>query len=665
MRKTYIQTSFIMGEVSRKFDGRLDMPQYYNACKTLENFICLPGGGIMRRPGSHHVGETKAANTASRLIPFIISANSSYVCDFGNAYARFWDQDHAQLTANNNTVELTTPYNEVDVYEIQRVQRIDTNNAPSMYLAHLSHPIQKVTHANNSFSIANHTTWLTDPNNYFNGSGNYPAAIAFGGGRLLVAGTTNQRQQYYGSRSTEPHNFNTATGANNTTVDADAFSFAIDSELNELIRWVVTKQEVIIGTMMGEWKANINMTPSDPYFYRQSSVGSAPLQAIVLGDRILFVSRDRKRVYEYYYQDASASWEPGDLTWYADHITGSGIIDWAIMQNPFRCLWCVTDDGELIGLTYDRKENVLGWHTHPMDGTVDSVAVIPTNSGPDEIWLVVKRTIDGTDKRFVEYFKIEEPSEQRDYFNVDCGVTEDQGDAETITEILLGNNATITLSNNTAFNNNQVIRIQDVSNWNNVNGQLFMLKNKNNATFSLYDYTGSNQVNTSNYSDNNANDGSADPVTNTMSGLSHLNNRACVVIADGAVHANKTPSNGSITLDRYVNTIHVGIGYNSVMETLRIETMETMMRQRRIVNVRLRFHNTVGAMIGPDSGNMTRILFRTGSDVMGEAAPLYSGDKEETFEGQWDHEGYVRVEQRQPLPCAILSMAADINVGDA
>jgi hypothetical protein len=49
------------------------------------------------------------------------------------------------------------------------------------------------------------------------------------------------------------------------------------------------------------------------------------------------------------------------------------------------------------------------------------VAVIPGSAGEDEVWAVIKRTIDGTDYKFIEQFQPVDFGDQDDAFFVDCG----------------------------------------------------------------------------------------------------------------------------------------------------------------------------------------------------------------------------------------------------
>lgn len=62
------------------------------------------------------------------------------------------------------------------------------------------------------------------------------------------------------------------------------------------------------------------------------------------------------------------------------------------------------EEGKLLGLTYDAEQNITGWHEHATGGAVESIKVIPDiDGGRDELWMVVRRTINGATVRYLEY----------------------------------------------------------------------------------------------------------------------------------------------------------------------------------------------------------------------------------------------------------------------
>ena len=99
-----------------------------------------------------------------------------------------------------------------------------------------------------------------------------------------------------------------------------------------------------------------------------------------------------------------------DMTILAEHISESGINHMSYQQEPNQIIWCVREDGKLVGLTYQREQQVVAWHQHTFGGSFgtgiamcESIATIPTDEKEYQTWVIVKRTINGVTKRYVEY----------------------------------------------------------------------------------------------------------------------------------------------------------------------------------------------------------------------------------------------------------------------
>jgi hypothetical protein len=161
-------------------------------------------------------------------------------------------------------------------------------------------------------------------------------------------------------------------------------------------------------------------------------------------------------------------------------------------------------------------------------------------------------------------------------------------------------------------------------------------------------------------------DGSA---TLTISGLNHLEGETVSVLADGAAHADKVITNGIITLDRLSSKVHIGYGYTSTVETLRLEAGAddgvAQGKIKRIHGVTARLFNTVGAELGPDLDNLDRLPFRDSSMSMNQAVPLFTGDKEIYFPSGYETDARVIVRQSQPLPMTVLAIMRRSNTFDA
>ena len=89
-KATPLVNSFSAGEISPLIKDRVDLSIYQNSCLTLENCFILPQGGIVGRPGTYFVNETKDSAKKFRLVPFHFSNSQAYALEFGDQYIRFY-----------------------------------------------------------------------------------------------------------------------------------------------------------------------------------------------------------------------------------------------------------------------------------------------------------------------------------------------------------------------------------------------------------------------------------------------------------------------------------------------------------------------------------------------------------------------------------------------
>ena len=143
---------------------------------------------------------------------------------------------------------------------------------------------------------------------------------------------------------------------------------------------------------------------------------------------------------------------------------------------------------------------------------------------------------------------------------------------------------------------------------------------------------------------------------------------AVQVLADGAAHPDCVVTSGAITLQRAASVAQIGLACPATVQTTRIEAGAAdgtaQGKTKRINKCVLRFHNTLGAFAGPDDSNLDEINFRTGSDLMDQAPPLFSGDKLMEWPGSYDFDGYVMVRQEQPLPMTLVAVMPQLHTFD-
>ena len=119
------------------------------------------------------------------------------------------------------------------------------------------------------------------------------------------------------------------------------------------------------------------------------------------------------------------------MTILAENITESGVKELSYQQEPESIIWGTREDGKLIGLTYQRAEDVVGWHIHEVGGSfgsdsfahVENIATIPGDADEDDLYMVVKRTVNGSTRRYVEYLTNYDYGDSiTDAFFVDSGL---------------------------------------------------------------------------------------------------------------------------------------------------------------------------------------------------------------------------------------------------
>lgn len=216
----------------------------------------------------------------------------------------------------------------------------------------------------------------------------YPRSVCAHGARVWWGGTKKQPSRLWGSVINDIENFR------RSTFDDAGVSFTGQSGQSHPIHWLASQgREMLMGTAGDEWLISSEgpiITAADATFKRQSTFGSTYLPALLVNESVVWIQRGGKKVRRVSPRSDANTWSVADLTVLASHVTGTGIRQVAFMSNPTSILWAVTEEGKLIGMTYETEQNVFGWHVHETDGIVESVAVI-YGSGADEVWLEVER----------------------------------------------------------------------------------------------------------------------------------------------------------------------------------------------------------------------------------------------------------------------------------
>lgn len=251
----------------------------------------------------------------------------------------------------------------------------------------------------------------------------YPRCVGFFQDRLVLASNNLYPYALWMSRSGDYYNFSVEK-ADGKVTDDSAIMLSLVNRKEYNIKHVIAFTDLIIFTDGNEWliSGSSTVTPTTVNPRVQSSRGCEDAEPILVGGRIVYVQRRGTAVRDFAYSYDTDNYDGPDLTILAKHLTEScQLIDSAYEQDPNSMLFFVTTTGKINALTYVADQKVYAWSQLETKGCFESVVNLV--SGPrDTVYTVVKRNINGTERRFIEYFTdIPDTEDWMDYLMVDCG----------------------------------------------------------------------------------------------------------------------------------------------------------------------------------------------------------------------------------------------------
>ena len=500
--------------------------------------------------------------------------------------------------------------------------------------------------------------------------GDYPAAVGAFQQRMLYAGADNTPETVYTSRSGNVNNFTVSI----PTQDDDAITFTLVGRRVNAIRHIVDAGALLLFTSGGEWLIGGDaagvLRPTDINALNFSQHGASLLPPIQIDSRVLYVQA-RLSIVRDIARDPYRGYQGNDLTLFSTHLfERHTLADWAFQESA-SIIWCVRDDGVLLGLTDVAEQEVLGWHRHDTDGLVENVCVVPEGTD-DALYLVVNR--DGV--RMVERMASRSYADVQDAITVDSALTYDGRNTDAT--------KTMTLSGGSTWEYDEELTCTcsaaefvatDVG-----NGVYFTAYDGTQLRFIIGTYVSATAVrgfaaHTVPADLRSAATASWARAVDEVTGLSHLEGKAVSVFADGYVVANPNNpavtvscvvSGGAITLDRPYAYIHVGLPYVCDLKTLGLDTPSgpSLRDKRLLINkVVLEVEASRGLFAGADepdddgTDGLFEIPLRD-TVTFGEPIEETSGAVKVNIDNSWDqeHTGGVFIRQVDPVPCRILAV---------
>lgn len=508
----------------------------------------------------------------------------------------------------------------------------------------------------------------------------YPREVEFYSDRLVWAGTRQQPQTLWMTKSGSYDNF----GRTVPLEDTDAITTTINARQVNTIKELLPLSDLVIMTTSTEWRLTTGpdgvVAPGKVGFKPQSYYGIADLSAQIAGATGIFVQGSGNIVRDLSYEFTKDGYTGNDLTIYAGHLVEDWtLVDAALQQAPYSAVWLVRSDGVLLSLTYVREQEVVGWAAHSTDGRIESVCTVPEGT-QNALYVSVRRTINGVERVYVERLAERDLVDPRDAFFVDSGLTFDGRQVpgtQTLTggaqwdedeELLLtASDAVWTGASDVGDQVRLFVETSTIE-----LGEEVTVREE--VRVAVIEYLTASTVNVRPLSPvPESLRGAAvswELMRDTVSGLGHLEGKVVAVLADGNVQGkvNGVPTlvvtGGSVTLDHPAAVVHVGLPYRSMIESLdvNIPSAETVRTQpKNITKVSLVVRETRGLLSGPDMDRLDEFKMRE-FEPYEDPIALYTGVMDVNVSNSWDRNGRFVAVQEDPLPATILALIPDVSV---
>lgn len=528
-----------------------------------------------------------------------------------------------------------------------------------------------------------------------------PRAVLFHDGRLWYAGSRTAPNVFIGSRSDDYDNFDRGISYGSTpTLGDDDYAIVkrVQGKNLQTIQWMASQGEyLVLGSSGGEFRCFSStsggvLTPRTTVVRPSTFRGSTQHDPVQIDSQVIFIHRNRREVYELKYDVVKDNFSAKNLMLLAEDVpdsdvNGVGGIQHVVYQaSPDSVIWMVHGDGTLISMTYEPDQKVIGVAPHRIgrEGvTVQDIAIIQNpDATANEMWFLATLEVDGTTEQYVCYMdeqyrpalSYEQATDAEkvraldEAYFVDIGLKYDVPKLlSSFTQAAEG----VFTSTSHGFSNGDRVKLRAPQGPEEMDLLSAIVSDQTTHTFKLKDGDG-NYIDTTDWADlgevpdpsiTNYNSPLVRKEITTVTGLDHLEGLTVQVLADGAVHPDRTVDGGEIELQRRASIIAVGLPFTYKGETQRFiggAKLGTDQGQPSIIDhVAMVLHNTMGGGFSVGNGidrPVEPLNFREGSGNMNQSPPVFTGTKTVPTEDSWDGEATVYFENMQPLPMTVLAI---------
>lgn len=251
-----------------------------------------------------------------------------------------------------------------------------------------------------------------------------PSSVAFFEQRLIWGRLAEAPNAIVMSRSADFENMDTSRPARADDSVVIRIAAQKVNAVNSLVPMVnllaMTSDSIML--IQGSNDDFISANPP-PRAVRQSGRGASRLKPIVVDEVVFYQPDIASEVRSLGFTFEIDGYRSNDVSIFSPgFFRGYGINAWAYAEEPLSVIWTIRNDGKMPAFTWQQEQQVWGWTLCETDGVIED-AVSIQEGDESRTYLIVQRTIDGVEKRFVERIASPNYDDQKLACYLDCAMT--------------------------------------------------------------------------------------------------------------------------------------------------------------------------------------------------------------------------------------------------
>jgi hypothetical protein len=243
---------------------------------------------------------------------------------------------------------------------------------------------------------------------YWSDTTGWPATGLFFEDRLWLFGADEFPDMFAASVSLDYEVFE-QTDTFGEVLDDSAIVRRLNSRKLARIQWAVADTKgLLIGTGAEEY---VLSSPSGDVFTARNMKarpatrrGSVNAEPAAVDNQVVYIQRGGRSLRELEFVYETDGYKSPSISQLTSHLGAIPFVEMEYAAEPHTLIWVRRQDGSMVAVTYNKDENVVGWHRHDLSGgVVENIAVTPSSGKlNDTLWMQMRRTINGQEKRYIE-----------------------------------------------------------------------------------------------------------------------------------------------------------------------------------------------------------------------------------------------------------------------